>query len=95
MDTAKISFFLQEYPTILSLKKAVGPIIINTSRWAGEKFSGLCRANKDAEVHTLCLLAYWLQKPQILAACADLVFDFQSAGLGTKQTVFTLRLLVD
>ena len=95
MDVGRISFFLHEYQTIQALKKAVGTIIINSSLWSGESFAGLRRVNKDAEVHTMCLLAYWLQTPEILDACADLAFDFQSVGTGTQQAIFTLHLLDD
>ena len=43
----------------------------------------------------MCRVAYWLQTPEIIDACADLIFEFQSVGTGSKQATFTLQLLGD
>ena len=93
LDAGKISFFLAEYTTLTSLLKSVGTIIINSAVWAGESFNALIRVTKDAEVHLMCLIAYWAQDEKINAALADLTFDFQNVGLGTKQKTATLRQL--
>ena len=58
LDAGKISFLLTHCTTLASLKPMIGKIIINASVWDGNCFSGLIRADKDAEVQTLCLVAY-------------------------------------
>ena len=93
LDAGKIAFFLGEYTTMDFLLKSVGTIIINSAVWDGESFNNLIRVNKDAEVHLMCLIAYWAQDARINAAFADLTFDFQNVGLGTKQKTATLRQL--
>ena len=93
LDAGKITFFLAEYTTMTSLLKSVGTIIINSAVWDGESFNNLIRVTKDAEVHLMCLIAYWAQDAMINAALADLTFDFQNVGLGTKQKTATLRQL--
>ena len=49
--------------------------------------------NKDAEVHTLCLLSYWMKDADFNASCADLCFEFSAHGVGTKQSTSTLKLI--
>ena len=93
LDTGSISFLLTNFTTLASLKSMIGKIIINASVWDGTCFSGLIRADKDAEVQTLCLVAFWCQNEQVSAACADLTFDFRALGLGSKQRTATLKLL--
>ena len=92
LDTGRISHLLTNSTTLASLKPMIGKIIINASVWDGNCFSGLIRADKDAEVQTLCLVALWCQNEQVSAACADLTFDFRALGLGSKQRTATLKL---
>ena len=92
LDTGRISFLLSNYTTLASLKQVIGKIIINASVWDGNCFSGLIRADKDAEVQTLCLVAFWCKNEQVSAACTDLTFDFRALGLGSKQRTATLNL---
>ena len=93
LDTGRISFLLSHYTTLASLKHVIGKSIINASVWDGNGFSGLIRADKDAEVQTLCLVAFWWKNVKVSAACADLTFDFRALGLGSKQRTATLKLL--
>ena len=93
LDTGRISFLLSNYTTLQSLKQVVGKIIINASAWDCNGFSGLIGADKDAEVQTFCLVAFWCIDPMVAAACADLTFDFKELGLGSKQVTATLKLL--
>ena len=93
LDTGRISHLLTNSTTLASLKSMIGKIIINASVWDGNCFSGLIRADKDAEVQTLCLVAFRCKNPRVSAACADLTFDFKELGLGSKQATATLKLL--
>ena len=93
LDTGRISHLLTNSTTLASLQSMIGKIIINASVWDGNCFSGLIRADKDAEVQTLCLVAFWCKNEQVSAACADLTFDFRALGLGSKQRTATLKLL--
>ena len=87
-DTSRIAFTLGTYPSIPELMKGIGPVTINIDAWVEEGFANLQRFDKDAEVHTLCLLLFWAsgtsQEANLLTACADLVFDGQRKGLGSR-----------
>ena len=93
LDTGRISFLLSHFVTLQSLKNTIGKIIINASVWDGTSFSGLIRADKDAEVQALCFVAFWCKNPRVSEACGDLTFDFRELGLGSKQVTATLKLL--
>ena len=73
LDTGRISFPLSNFVTLQSLKNTIGKIIINASVWDGTSFSGLIRADKDAEVQTLCLVAFWCNDARVSAACCDMI----------------------
>jgi hypothetical protein len=51
------------------------------------------RMNKDAETYALCLIAYWSKNEDVNVACADLVFEFQLGGVGSKAHTGNLRLI--
>ena len=71
----------------------VNKIIINASVWDGARYQKMIRADKDAEVQTLCLVAYWCKDPKVSAAFADLTFEFRELGLGSTQVTATLNLV--
>ena len=88
LDTSRISFTLGTYATIPALMKGIGQVTINVDAWVNEGFDHLQRFDKDAEVHALCLLLFWAigtsQEARLLTACADLVFDGQRKGIGSR-----------
>ena len=89
---SRISFLLANYRTLKTFKAMVGNIIINASVWDGNCFSGLIRADKDAEVQTLCLVAYWCKDSRVSAVFADLTFEFRYHGSGSRSLTATLKL---
>ena len=82
IDTGRISFLLATYCTLKTFKEMVGKIIINASVWDGNSYEQLIRADKDAEVQAMCLVAYWCNVPQVSEAFADLTFEFRYNGTG-------------
>ena len=93
LDTGKIHFFLQTYANSDDLFRAVGVIAINNDGWDGSAFNDLKRANKDGEVHVLCLIAYWLGSKDFTDLCADLAFEFSGYGIGSKAMTSVLKLI--
>ena len=96
-DAGRMCFFLKEYDNISLVMKNVGPIGINLSlrSTADEVGPPFQRMNKDAEVHALCLIAYWVQSEAVTKACADLAFEFQQGGVGSKAKTGSLKLIDD
>ena len=92
MDIARIAMILKENDST-SFKSVIGPIIINASVWSGNTFTDLRRANHDAEVNALCFISFWLNSTEFNHACADLTFEFQRIGEGTKHITLTLEHL--
>ena len=88
LDTARMGFTIGQFETIPELMKAVGTITINCDSWEGTDLKKLHRFDKDAEVQGLCLLLYWAKgtdlEKHLKNACADLVFDAQPKGTGSK-----------
>ena len=70
----------------------VGQIIINASVWDGNSYENLIRADKDAEVQAMCLVAYWCKNPAVSEAFADLTFEFKNHGVGSRALTATLKL---
>ena len=87
-DTSRIHWTLGTFGTIPDLMKGIATVTINADAWTSAEFEDLQRFDKDAEVQSLCLLLHWAkgtpQEAPLLTACADLVFDAQRKGLGSK-----------
>ena len=92
IDTGRISLLLTNYRTLKSFKAMVGKVIINASVWDGNSYEQLIRADKDAEVQAMCLVAYWCKIPQVSEAFADLTFEFRYNGTGSRSLTATLKL---
>jgi hypothetical protein len=88
-DAGRIAFYFKTSDNLGSMMKSIGNIAINYSIKSGR----FHRMNKDAEVHVLCLLAYWLKSDEVNNACADLAFEFQWGGVGSKAKTGTLKLI--
>ena len=83
---------MANYHTLKTFKEMVGKIIINASVWDGNSYEQLIRADKDAEVQAMCLVAYWCKVPQVSEAFADLTFEFRYNGTGSRSLTATLKL---
>ena len=92
IDTGRISLLLTNYRMLKSFKAMVGKVIINASVWDGKSYEELIRADKDAEVQAMCLVAYWCKIPQVSEAFADLTFEFRYNGTGSRSLTATLKL---
>ncbi len=90
-DTGRMQWLLAEHSSVLALKSGIGSIPINYDQ--GITAGSLVRLNKDAEVHALCLLVYWLQSPGILVCARDLTFELMHGGLGSHARTATLQLI--
>ena len=92
----RIQWLLSEYDSFPALKRAIGPIVINFDRSSetdDEQMTKLIRLDKDAEVHTLCLLIYWTASPELKDGAADLIFEFVHGGLGSQSQTESLKLI--
>ena len=87
LDTARIKHLMTEYPTLPAFKKALGPLAINY-----DHEPPLCRLNKDAEVHALCLLIYWMKNEVVTSSGADVIFEYMHGGTGSYAVTTSLRL---
>ena len=92
IDTGRISFLFANYHTLKTLKDMVGTIIINASVWDGNSYEQLIRADKDADVQAMCLVAYWCKDPRVSDVFADITFEFRYHGIGSKSMTATLKL---
>ena len=93
LDGGRIAFLMNEYTSGRKLLQNVGNIAISNDSWDGTHQVDLHRLNKDAEVHVLCLYAYWLKNDSFNIALADLKFEYQAAGFGSDKTCSTLRMI--
>ena len=83
---------MANYRTLKTFKAMVGNIIINASVWDGTTYEHLLRADKDAEVQAMCLVAYWCNNSRVSDAFADLTFEFRHHGSGSRSLTATLKL---
>ena len=64
---------LAESSDLNTLVQFVGNIIVDSTTWKHEfKLRCFRRANKDAEVQALCLLAYWLNNEDFNVFLSDM-----------------------
>ena len=107
LDAGRIHYLMTAADTTAELRKLIGTIVINGDllppaapdvpdgeggRVVDQPLN-LSRLNKDAEVHTLCLLIYWTKSQALIDLASDLVFEYVHGGIGSKSTTYSLRLI--
>ena len=93
LDAARNKRMLTEFETLAAFKKALGPIQINCDVSDQGALKACRRLYKDAEIHALCLLIFWMQNVEVAAAGSDLLFEYTHGGIGSRAATAALRLL--
>ena len=93
LDVARIKRMLSEFEALAAFNPAIDPSKINYDLTQHADLSGSRRENKDAEIHALCLLIYWMENEHVTAAGADLIFEHTHGGTGSRAATTALRLI--
>ena len=93
LDAARVKHMLTEFDTLAAFKKAIGSITINFDLSDQTTLKQGRRLNKDAEIHALSLLIYWMKNPDVTAAGSDLIFEYTHGGVGSHAATAALRLI--
>ena len=98
IDAGRIHHLMTTADTLAELKELIGPIVINgdpllPSTESSDLSQPLTRLNKDAEVHALCLLIFWVKTPDLVKLATDLQFQYVHGGSGSQSSTCSLRLI--